>query len=245
MPSVERVMAEVKGADPLDTKLRQWAAIQFLVEDLFPAGPPGNVPQSAERAALNKSYFDRMHTFHAELRQEIFGVVDVKPGQATPERASRWKEAYGRMHTYRNGPEFQQQLVRQFFSPESIASHEGQKAAQPGATAAAQRPSAPITTPPGASAAAPATAGAAASGGGEPSQADIQGVLAKARINHSSGHVYEIRSARKLGCRTGGDPSYLCDVEFDACSQALAKCTKGRTTVRLTRNDQGWIAMKK
>ena len=79
-------------------------------------------------------------------------------------------------------------------------------------------------------------------------QAEIESVneLAVIMMGDQSGESLQIEvvAVNKWGCRASQDQSFICDVELDLNS-AKAGRHKQKSSVRMARDDAGWIVIKK
>lgn len=132
MPAPDQVVQKIQGTDPLDTKLRQWAAFRVLTEDLMQAQRgPGRAAPPPQFGAIANGYMERARAIQTELRAQLLGA-----GQPTVEQSAAWKQAFEKMNAYRFSKEFQQDLLGRFFSPAWVAAYQQKKSDR--ATAAAE-----------------------------------------------------------------------------------------------------------
>lgn len=166
MPAVERVAAEIIGADALDTKVQQHAAFQMLAMDfmLTQRNAARDVPPRFTE--LDRAYKAEVLRLDRELRAEV-----APPGLPPAEAAQRWAPIFMRLTGYGANAAFRQQLMQRFFSPAWIDTYERKKgqfeqwrasALSNTAVARGDAPGAPAATPRPAPGAAPVAAPAVA-----------------------------------------------------------------------------------
>lgn len=126
MPSVERIQREVKGTSDLDTKIRQRAAFEVLIDFMkVQRGAAGRQGPRHPSDTIGGEYYSQLVRLNRELKTEIVGT-----GQPTAEQGARWTRTYEQIIDFKSSADFQKQLLVQFFSPQWIASYQQKKASQ-------------------------------------------------------------------------------------------------------------------
>jgi hypothetical protein len=122
MPAVDRVLREVVGSDPVDTKVQQYAAFQMIAMDfmLTQRGAAREVPPHFTE--LDRAYKAEVLRLDRELRAEV-----APSSLPSAEAAQRWAPVFRQLNGYGASPAFRQSLMQRFFSAAWIDGYERKK----------------------------------------------------------------------------------------------------------------------
>jgi hypothetical protein len=166
MPTVERVLAEVAGADSVDTKVQQQATFHVLAMDVLLTMRGGAPQVPPQFTALDRAYRAEVTRLDRELRAEV--------------AATALPKVLLQVMSYQGSAAFRHQTLRRFFDAALVAAYEQKRGeftdwrarpqSRPAAAATAGTPASHPAGPAGAGAAAtpvgsagsPATTSAAA-----------------------------------------------------------------------------------
>lgn len=114
MPSVERVLQEVAGADAVDTKVQQQAAFYILAMDVLLTMRSGAPQVPPQFAALDRAYKAEVTRLDREVRAET--------------GPSSQPQVFRQLMAYQGSTAFKQQLFQRFFDAAFVAAYEQKKA---------------------------------------------------------------------------------------------------------------------
>ena len=122
-PSIEKVLSEVKGSDYNDTKARQFATFYQIgaLFDVFVKARPSMRYTEAE-----SNYSSEQSNVNGKILQEMRELMCGKGNLNTD--CAEYSEWSAKCDFYKTDPEFQQQVLKQFFS--TIWQQEFEKAKQ-------------------------------------------------------------------------------------------------------------------